>query len=829
MSYSTFRPIIVDRFGGLVTLMERTDLPNGLSPACQDVEFFPGGVRSRSGSTVALTPSPTNIYHWNGMLSWVQRSGTRRLLGFQSNGQLWYEAPEGTLNSLDTTRGVNLYMQGSALYGRAYLAFSDGKRGYAPAVEYDGTSLTRFSTGPPGSAPTFADGGAGSVIAGTRVGAVSFRMRDGTITAPCWLPVSDEGIISGFTTAGAKVLAISNVPIGPPGTIGRVIFVSVAGTGTTVWSSSDLFFLPGAFELYDNSATSLTVDFTEAELLGGIPMSSFMDNEPLAPIIGSTPYHDRIVTWGAIAAVGSRDNAQAFLRSNAPEAAAMRNFRWDGGGLTGVPNGWTQVVAGGTLATSPGAPNSVWKITGDGATAVGGKISYPAVSGGLDVGLISAALTSGVEYGIRVRLKKSAGAVAGRILFNLDITALTSGVIGIPPLTFQVPVSSIGVNWAEFSGTFGTIQPSFGGVGLVFSIGSDQAITAGEWVAVESVEFYRTADPPDGLDAVLRISRAFEPSRFSNTDGFIFVNKDDGETIRCCFVLRDNLYIAKERSLWVTRDDGQNEPSGWPVSLVSSDVGTYSTHGVAMGEGWAAIVSRAGLYLFDGGIPSKLSQEIQPTWDALSWEYGHHMWVVVDVEARRIYVACVDPTLQAEDDPNAPTDPNRLLVLDYTEGMGQEQRKWSSWTLVGNSGELVERADLKRRFFLGSNDDTGVIYQYDTDAVDDNGTLIDSFYETAPLGPPEGIALFGGMEIFAGGAGALLLQADPPDGVLDPITSLYLADPIRNQLEFPLHISSEKIGLRVGMTAVDGGYWSVNRIVALAKSHPFAPMRGRNP
>ena len=42
-------------------------------------------------------------------------------------------------------------------------------------------------------------------------------------------------------------------------------------------------------------------------------------------------------------------------------------------------------------------------------------------------------------------------------------------------------------------------------------------------------------------------------------------------------------------------------------------------HGVGIGEEWVVIARRTGLYLFDGGDPVKISQEIQPTWDATNW------------------------------------------------------------------------------------------------------------------------------------------------------------------------------------------------------------------
>ena len=50
------------------------------------------------------------------------------------------------------------------------------------------------------------------------------------------------------------------------------------------------------------------------------------------------------------------------------------------------------------------------------------------------------------------------------------------------------------------------------------------------------------------------------------------------------------------------------------------------------------IAHRTGLYLFSGGEPVKISQEIQPTWNQINWQYAQTMWVTVDTKERRIYV-----------------------------------------------------------------------------------------------------------------------------------------------------------------------------------------------
>jgi len=49
MSIESFSPLPLNMFGTWVTLLDPSDVPAGMSPSLGDVEFFPGGVRTRPG------------------------------------------------------------------------------------------------------------------------------------------------------------------------------------------------------------------------------------------------------------------------------------------------------------------------------------------------------------------------------------------------------------------------------------------------------------------------------------------------------------------------------------------------------------------------------------------------------------------------------------------------------------------------------------------------------------------------------------------------------------------------------------------------------------
>ena len=136
--------------------------------------------------------------------------------------------------------------------------------------------------------------------------------------------------------------------------------------------------------------------------------------------------------------------------------------------------------------------------------------------------------------------------------------------------------------------------------------------------------------------SLVRASGTEEPEAYDGVSGIMNIAENNGQGLRAAFTLRNNLYFVKERSMYVTATDGVNEPALWQVEEVSNQVGTPSAHGVGIGEEWVVIAGRSGLYYFDGSEPMKLSQEIQPTWDAINWQYGQNLWVQVDTQHKRI-------------------------------------------------------------------------------------------------------------------------------------------------------------------------------------------------
>jgi hypothetical protein len=167
--------------------------------------------------------------------------------------------------------------------------------------------------------------------------------------------------------------------------------------------------------------------------------------------------------------------------------------------------------------------------------------------------------------------------------------------------------------------------------------------------------------------------------------------------------------------------------------------------------------SRAGIYLFVGGQPGKINQEIYQVWDAINWTAAATIWTKVDITHRRIYVGVPMPT------PNfwlpnapvnaAPTSPNVILMCNF-QGLdsGQElksepqmhttmfgtlnaidmRRKWSLWQIPAPYANFCAGVN-DEEFQICNGRGNSKIYTLDDTNETDDGAVIDSLYTTAGL------------------------------------------------------------------------------------------------
>ncbi len=138
----------LELFGGLVTDMAASDLPQGVSPDCQDVSFLQGAVKTRPGILSVFSPivipgggNPTVNY----LKTYTQRNLARTLLALDSAGTLWGENTPGVLSQIATGMARNSVASSTSLFGREYLTLHDGQFGIDIPRQYDGTNFDRVS------------------------------------------------------------------------------------------------------------------------------------------------------------------------------------------------------------------------------------------------------------------------------------------------------------------------------------------------------------------------------------------------------------------------------------------------------------------------------------------------------------------------------------------------------------------------------------------------------------------------------------------------------------------------------------------------------------
>lgn len=887
----------LDLFGGLVTDMAPADLPAGVSPDCADVAFISGAVKTRPGLAPVFDPIDNNPAI-NYLKTYIQPDLTQTMLALDSAGTLWGELSPGSLSAIAEGMVPGARAKSVTLFGREYIAFHDGKFGVDLPRQYDGTFFDRVSQIGPAAGPltvadapaetptniasavrasnsvTLTTSGAHNILAGQTVtvagvtdasfdgvfviasvptattltylqGAADSTSSGGTVTMTPQISAgvhkvsvffkTRQGYLTqpsppvAWTAAGGRRVTITGIPIGLSdiNIVQRILAFTSSG-GDSFYYTSGLNDTPNMV-ISNNTTTTITLDFSDTALLAGSPVDSLFRLVELGECAGVIGYASRLFWWG------ERNKLNNFS-----------NLSFDGGWLSGpdVPYGWTRDAtfgAGGQRGFS-----TIWggsyEIFGDGATATRGLIAQSAVADSIGLPRI-AALT---RYSVRARVKALPLLTQGTLhihLYSGSIGINTTGIVVTAAQANALPANTFGEFTAEITAPLTTIPSD-----LVLRVYADNTPNNASGFALDNIEIFPTAQPYN--PSLVRASRAEDPESYDGISGFLSVSENDGQAVRSAFVLRGQLYFVKEHSIYSTQDDGVNEPADWTITEVSRTVGTPSVGGVDTGEDWAAIAHRSGLYLYAGGEPVKVSQEIQPLWDQINWAAGHTLWVRVDTRSKRILVGV--PI-------GAATQPDRILVLDYrglqtaeeiasmasihssaSSGRilaGGRARKWAPWRITANSAALVERSDGTARFFLGNGAGNGKIYDLNDSQFSDDGQAISSYYTTCffPSVDDEGSLqvgahrkLFSYLTCYAEGAGNLSVTAFPVNqGFSAVLVPLPLSSPAARDLELPINVLGERVAFQVG-TNQSGAWFRLSRFVPSLKPDPWAPVRGGN-
>lgn len=280
MSLETFEPIPVELFGSLVTLMDPSDLVVGLSPDNADLDFFPGGVRSRPGLSLPFgTVSAGNSI--NGVKTYVNIGLAQRTLVYDSLGVLREELTPGALTLIYTNELHPAYLNSCTLFYTEYMAFSDQVNGLDWPLSWDDTNIDRVSQEAPGAAPLAADAALTAAIAVVGVPGLTVATEAQNVSSCSQAVVFTDKFGTTFgSVATFNLAAAFNFPIAAGDTVvvagvgigaynGTFVVLSVTNGGQTITVANE-----ESPALHNSAGGTVTVKFIQMTLTAAATLVS---------------------------------------------------------------------------------------------------------------------------------------------------------------------------------------------------------------------------------------------------------------------------------------------------------------------------------------------------------------------------------------------------------------------------------------------------------------------------------------------------------------------------------------------------------------------------
>src|SRR5579864_5496809 len=385
----------IEIFGGLVTDMSPADLPHGVSPDCQDVVFGNGGVLTRPGLQALFGPlagNPTVNY----IKTYETLNATLRTMVLDSNGVLYKETTPGTLASIATGLAVNSFGNSTTIFGREYLAISDGKTGNDLPRQYDDTNFDRVSQSGPGAGPTVVDENVIVAIAASPNGATQ---PAAVAIAASPNGATENGFLVTITTTSAHGLSagqsVTISGVGVSGYNGTFPVVSVTSTTqfTYIAGVSGLA-ASGGGTAASATATIQTTSahgFVVGQLVttSGIGVSGYNGTFAVTSVPDSTHFTFTATTGGLAASGGGTAAAAGNVSSGVHQVCVIFKTRqgyltkpspatsWTASGgkravVTNIPTGPSNIV--GRILCFTGAGGASFFYTGSGSTLFSGNM-----------------------------------------------------------------------------------------------------------------------------------------------------------------------------------------------------------------------------------------------------------------------------------------------------------------------------------------------------------------------------------------------------------------------------------------------------------------------
>lgn len=630
------------------------------------------------------------------------------------------------------------------------------------AVQGTDTDPILGDAGPSGTVAT----GVGTVGPGTRQIAVYFITESGLDTALSYPSV--------FTVpAGVNTLVVSNIPIGPPNVVARGLAITEAGQNgvpganfyvipdpvtITIGNASPITY--SSTIIRDNNATTVTLNFSDAVLLDSeevdIQGNDLFNLIELGSSAWCVPYAGRM-----------------FYGLQLNKVDEFNNLSFDGGYLPNqggnlFPLGWTPETGGNnvTLIPSPVTGDALYFFNTSGITVPNaGVMSQTAYLNYFGTPIININTT----YSIRVTASCPSGIQQG--LFFIDLVDYSPATgFGQAYGGFSIPLSSMTTNMQVFTGTL-LVQPfpRYPAIGVSpFLTLAMQVVNLGPGAdcLIDRIEIFPTEEPNILAQVYGSYIDDLEAIDASGSGGIVDTSEENPQAAMGGFVLNDVFYILKTDSMVSTQDNPSSEPGGWGVREVSNKVGSIGISSYDTGEEWAIMACRSGVFAFNGGQPSKISQEIFLLWNQINWFAGNTIWVRNDIVNKRLYVAVPLPTgvsptgvptktvqyLPFAPYNPTPTSPNVIFMCNW-QGMNTVEeliagpgvhttmfgtlaapdmkRKWTVWQIASPYADFISQPDVEDKLlYICNGINSEKIYQLLSTQYSDDGVAINSLYTT---------------------------------------------------------------------------------------------------
>jgi hypothetical protein len=859
-----FAEMTLGRFGGLYTEADERDLPLGASPLNHDVDFLIGGFTIRPGLTTQLgigagltvpylkstriipafsPPEDATLYQTSA--GQITQIGDGNIVPFFPGDSPVVSNAIATSENVENTEFIAL-----SNFGPEVVSPIGGlvTNGYDQPRTYTGTNVGRVSQCGPQDDFFSAVGtgtGSGQLAAGTRYCIYMFLMADGSIT-----PASQP---SQFTTTSTEIgIIFSNVGIGPRNCVARIIALTAANAGI----GGPYYYIPNAVAgsggpfgptvINDNTTTTLTAILSDTAITSGINLSVVGGNVLQMREIGE---YVKGVNYGG----------RMFYLGERVKVDNIPNMTFDGNGAFAAT--WGVSSPGPTLSVVRsliyGIALSFKNPTGSTINTSLPPTYYLFKNFGLDPFGVPQ-LQNNFDYSIRVTAYTDALGVGATCGFTLSGGSLPmASNVATGPLT-QVPQEFI----LDFS--LGTKLAEFAELQLY-----PNNLPGNATLFVDRIEIFPTESPiyASQLSASYLLNNGVlgDPQCVDSVTGIIDASLFTTRPLTDQFVFPNNnsLYFATEDRLFQTQVTAGSEPSGWGIVEITGAGGICGPLADDLGDAWVIYANRQGVYIFDGGTPQKISQEIQQLWNQLYEPSLNRVWVKIDLYQQRILVGVpmITPNKWMPDAPAnaAPATPNVILCMSYlglftaadiasaigvhpSAFTGQllsrdQTRKWTAWTIASPVANWINQSAVAQQLWLGGTG-TGKIYVLDASNQTDDSAAIPEKYTTFGFSDEmqnQGLQLgsvrkqYAYMTATLEGAGGAILTTYPENletpyaNAQPPVT---LANPALDDVNLPLNETGNYCFLQLKTDGNAGSYFNLRRMVVGVMRDPSIPISG---